>query len=62
MQEMQETWVWSLGHEDALEKGMAPHSSILAWRVPWMEEPGGLQFMGSQRVKHDLVTKHHHPG
>ena len=62
MQEMQETWVWSLGHEDALEEGMAPHSSILAWRVPWMEEPGGLQFMGSQRVKHDLVTKHHHPG
>ena len=50
---MQETWVRSLGQEDALEKGMATHSSILAWRIPWTEEPGGLQTMGSQRVGHD---------
>ena len=48
---MQETWVQSLGWEDPLEKGMAPHSSILAWRIPWTEEPGGLQSMGSQRVR-----------
>ena len=41
---MQETWVSSQGGEDPLEKGMAPHSSILAWRIPWTEEPGGLQF------------------
>ena len=45
---MQETWVWSLGQEEALEKGMATHSSILAWRIPGTEEPGGLQPMGSQ--------------
>ena len=50
---MQETWVQSLGREDLLEKEMATHSSILAWKIPWMEEPGGLQFMGSQRVGHD---------
>ena len=50
---MWETWVRSLGREDPLEKEMAPHSSILAWRIPWMEEPGGLQSMGSQRVGHD---------
>ena len=50
---MQETWVRSLGQEDALEEGMATHSSILAWRIPWTEEPGGLQSMGSQRVGHD---------
>ena len=42
---------------DPLEKGMATNSSILAWRIPWTEEPGGLQTMGSQRVRHDLVTK-----
>ena len=48
-----ETWVRSLGWEDALEKGMATHSSILAERIPWTEEPGGLQSMGSQRVGHD---------
>ena len=48
-----ETWVRSLAWEDALEKGMATHSSILAWRIPWTEEPGGLQTMGSQRVGHD---------
>ena len=47
---MQETWVWSLSWEDPLEKGMATHSSILAWRITWMHEPGGLQSMGSQRV------------
>ena len=45
---MQETWVHSLGWEDPLEEGMATHSSILAWRIPWTEEPGGLQSMGSQ--------------
>ena len=50
---MQETWVRSLGWEDALEEDMATHSSILAWRSPWTEEPGGLQTMGSQRVGHD---------
>ena len=53
MQETQEIWVQSLGQEDPLEEGMATHSSISAWRVPWTEESGGLQFMGSQRVKHD---------
>ena len=47
---MWETWVQSLGQEDPLEKEMATHSSILAWRIPWMEEPGGLQSMGLQRV------------
>ena len=45
---MRETWVRSLGREDPLEKEMATHSSILAWRIPWTEEPGGLQSMGSQ--------------
>ena len=50
---MQETWVQSLGWEDTLEKEMATHSSILAWRIPWLEEPGGLQSMGLQRVRHD---------
>ena len=50
---VQETWVQSLGWEDLLEKEMATHSSILAWRMPWTEEPGGLQSMGSQRVGHD---------
>ena len=49
----QETWVQSLGLENALEKGMATHSSILAWRIPWTEEPGGLQCMGFQRVGHE---------
>ena len=48
---MWETWVRSLGWEDPLEKEMATHSSILAWRIPWMEEPGGLQSMGLQRVR-----------
>ena len=50
---MQETWIRSLGHEDSLEKEMAAHSSILAWRIPWTEEPGRLQSMGLQRVGHD---------
>ena len=50
---MQETWVGSLVQEDSLEKGMATHSSVLAWRIPWTEEPGRLQSMGSQRVRHD---------
>ena len=49
---MQETWVQFLGREDALEKGMATHFSILAWRIPWTEEPGRLQSVGSQRVRH----------
>ena len=53
---MQETWVQSLGWEDTLEKGMAIHSSILAWEIPWTEEPGGLQSMGLQRVRHDWAT------
>ena len=48
-----ETGVRSLGQEDVLEEGMATHSSLLAWRIPWTEEPGGLQAMGSQRVRHD---------
>ena len=50
---MQETWVQSLGWEDPLEEEMATHSSSLAWRIPWTEEPGVLQSMGSQRVGHD---------
>ena len=57
---MRETWVQSLGWEDPLEEGMATHSSILAWRIPWTEEPGRLQSMGSQRVRQlsDLVTEY----
>ena len=50
---MWETWVHSLGWEDLLEKEMATHSSILAWKIPWMEEPGRLQSMGSQRIGHN---------
>ena len=49
----QETWDGSIGREDPLEKGMAIHFSILAWRIPWTEEPGGLQSMAAQRVRHD---------
>ena len=52
-QEMQEMWVGSLGQEGPLEKEMATHSSILAWKIPWTEELGGLQSMGLQRVGHD---------
>ena len=50
---VQKTQVQSLGQEDPLEKEMATHSSILAWRIPWMEKPGGLQSRGSQRIGHD---------
>ena len=50
---MQETWVCSLGQEDPLEEGMATHSSTLAYRIPWTEQPGGLQFTGSHRAGHD---------
>ena len=53
---MRETWVRSLGQENPLEKEMATHSSIHAWKIPWTEEPGGLQSMGSQRVGHDWAT------
>ena len=52
------TQVQSLGREDPLEKVMAIHPSILAWKIPWTEESSGLQSMGSQRVRHDLVTEH----
>ena len=54
---MQEMWVRSLGWEDLLEKEIASHSSVLAWEIPWTEEPGRVQSMGSQRVRHDLATK-----
>ena len=54
---MQETWVGTLGQEDPLEEKMATHSSILAWRIPWTEEPGGLQSMGSQKSWTQLCNK-----
>ena len=54
---MWETWVWSLGREDPLEKEMATPSSTLAWKIPWTEKPGRLQSMGSQRVGHDWTTE-----
>ena len=57
MPAVQETGVWSLAQEGPLEKGVAAHSSLLAWRIPWMEEPGGLQSMRSLRVGHDLATE-----
>ena len=57
MQETQETQDQSLGWEDPLEKEMATYSSILAWKIPWTEEPGRLQSMGSQRVGHNLATR-----
>ena len=57
---VQETWLQSLCWEDPLEKGMATHSNILAWRIPWTEEPGGLQSIGSQRVGYDWATEHTH--
>ena len=53
-----EMQVRSLGQEDPLEKEMATHSSILAWKIPWTEEPGGLRFMGWQRVGHDCANEH----
>ena len=55
---MQEAWVRSLGQEDPLEEEMVTHSSIFAWEIPWTEEPGGLQSMGLQGVRHDQATKH----
>ena len=54
---VKEAWVQSLGWEDPLEEGMATNSSILAWRIPWTEEPGSLQSMGSTRVGYDLATQ-----
>ena len=53
---MQESWGRSLGWEDPLEKGMASYSSILAWRIPWREEPGGLQSLDLQRLRHEQMT------
>ena len=53
----QEIWVWFLGQEDSLEKEMATHPSIRVWETPWTEEPGGLQSIGLQRVRHDWATK-----
>ena len=58
--EMQETRVQFLSQEDSLEKGMATHSSILAWEIPWTEEPGGLQPVGLQRIGHNRATEHTH--
>ena len=58
-QETHEIWVWSLGQEDPLEKGTATHSNILAWRIPWTEEPGRCQSIGSQRVRHDRSNLAH---
>ena len=58
MPAVQEMWVHSLGGEDPLEEEMAAHSSILAWRIPWAEKPGGLQSMGWQRVGFNLITEH----
>ena len=58
IQETQETWVQSVGQEDTLEKETAPLSSILAWKIPWAEEPGRLQSMMPQRVGHDWATEH----
>ena len=57
---MQETQVLSLGWEDPLQEGMATYPSVLCWRIPWTEESGGLQSLGSQRIGHDLVTEHTH--
>ena len=57
MKEMRETWVCSLGQEDPLEEGMATHSTILAWRILWTEDPGGLQSMGLQRIGQDRATR-----
>ena len=60
MQETQETQVLSLGQEDPLEDDVATHFSIIAWRISWIEEPGGLWSRGSQRVRQGLATKHKH--
>ena len=56
---MQETWIHSLGQENSLEEKMVTHSSILAWKIPWTEGPGGLQSIGSQRVGHDCCNLAH---
>ena len=56
---MQETWVQALGQEDPLEKGMSTHSTLLAWNIPWTEKIDQLQFMGSQRIRHDRVAHTH---
>ena len=56
MQELQEAWVRSLGQEDPLEEEIATHSNILTWKIPWTEEPGRLQSLGSKRVGHNLAT------
>ena len=53
-------WALSLGQEDSLEKEMATHSNILAWKIPWTQEPGGLQYIGLQRVRHDCMCTHTH--
>ena len=58
MEELQEMWVWSLSQEDPLEEAMAAYSRFLAWRIPWIKEPGGLQSMGSQRVRHNWLSTH----
>ena len=58
MQETQEMQVQSFGQEDPLEKETETHSSVLAWKIPWTEEPGRLQYKGSQKVRHDWATKH----
>ena len=58
MQETQQTWVQSLGWEEPLEEEMATYSSVIAWEILWIEEPGGLQFMESLRVRHNLATAH----
>ena len=58
MQEMQETWLQSLSWEDPLEEEMATHCSVLAWRIPWAEQPGGLQSMGSQSAGQDCALTH----
>ena len=55
---MQETWIQSLGWKDLLEEEIATHFSILAWRIPWTEEPGGLQSIALQRIGHNLVTEY----
>ena len=62
MQEMQETWAWPLAQEDPLKKELVTLSSILAWEIPWTEEPGGLLSTGLQRVRQDLVTKQQQQG
>ena len=54
---VKESWAQFLGQKDPLEKEMATHPSILDWKIPWTEEPGGLQFMGLQRVEHDITAK-----